>query len=332
MDQLGATLSYGYTALGQRAWRLDARGQRTTYAYDPTGRLTLTQYLDDSRVTQSYDGAGRRASLEDGTGATSYAYHPGGLLAQVVSPGNRTLSYDYDGVGNRTSLVLATGAETRETDYTYQETNRIWYLVNHHAERTTYSYDAAGHETLVVRANETRATSTYNEAGWLHTVQDEGTDMEYGFDRAGLRVAMGAVGGDLLTTWSYDGASQLVRSQHVGEFDISYSYDAAGNRLQQVRTEGGGVATYSYGGPDRGEPTHHPDLRHGDQQRHHLQLRSRTATWRRSARTGVRRRRIAGMRRIGWWGSSWRMGRRTPMPMTGMGSGRARRTRRRPTP
>jgi len=96
----------------------------------------------------------------------------------------------------------------------------------------------------VVRANGTRATSTYNGAGWLQTLADAGVSLQYGFDRAGLRVSTEAIGGTSPTTWSgacpersrRDGASQLTRARSTaGGYDISYSYDPAGNRTQSAK-------------------------------------------------------------------------------------------------
>ncbi|WP_043814228.1 RHS repeat-associated core domain-containing protein [Allokutzneria albata] len=148
---------------------------RTTYTYDPAGRLTTTtsptpqgsdtaaveirRYTNGTETAQ--DGglvpAGLLASTTSPGGqTTTYTYRRNGDLAQTISPDHLHTQYGYDERGRPKTITLANagGVAFGTTTYTYTPnsqiesvteppvTNSITGVV--HTKTTTYRYDANG--------------------------------------------------------------------------------------------------------------------------------------------------------------------------------------------
>jgi YD repeat-containing protein len=96
---LGYVTSNAYDGsgqLGQLSSVTNAMGQKTTYSYDPIGRVLSTQFSrgdGDSRSYQ-YDPDGRTASITAGFGAISYTYDLDGNELTATEP---TKQQGYDG-------------------------------------------------------------------------------------------------------------------------------------------------------------------------------------------------------------------------------------------
>jgi YD repeat-containing protein len=88
---------------GNLSQRTTADNRTTTYTLDGLNRTVGQSYPDGTRVTHSFDLAGRHQSMGDVTGVTSYIWTPVSLPASLVYPTGKTLTYGYDLVYNRTS-------------------------------------------------------------------------------------------------------------------------------------------------------------------------------------------------------------------------------------
>src|SRR5260370_946041 len=73
-------------------------GGATTFAYNPARQLTQVTRPDGQTVTETYDGAGRLASVATAVGAASYSYDGVGRLSSVTAPAaGGAIGYQYDG-------------------------------------------------------------------------------------------------------------------------------------------------------------------------------------------------------------------------------------------
>jgi YD repeat-containing protein len=155
--EYGASVSaaYAYNALGGRTAMTDATGV-TAYLYDDLGRvLLLTHSVTTTAaytVGYGYDGRGLRTLLvyPDGTRVTS-TYDLAGRLAAVDGVTTTYASYDYD-PGNR--LLAATLGNGVQTAYAYDAGNQL-LAISHTLDgallaRFTYAYNAAGQRTRAV--------------------------------------------------------------------------------------------------------------------------------------------------------------------------------------
>ena len=90
-DAAGKAVRYTYDQAGQLHTRIWARKEDgttdlvTTYAYDAAGRLTGTDYSDDTPdVAITLDRTGRAAQITDASGTRTSTYDgPGGVLSAI---------------------------------------------------------------------------------------------------------------------------------------------------------------------------------------------------------------------------------------------------------
>jgi YD repeat-containing protein len=225
--------------------RLDATPNRTqisrtTFAYDPHGRLSESTDARNGTTTYAYDSADRVVSVStplpgggqpaqttstqydlngrvhivthpDGTASTN-TYFPTGLLA--TSQGSRTfpVSYTYDRQGRLATLTTwtnrASASNPAVTTWTYHP-SRGWLTAK------TYPGDTVG------------PTFTYTTGGRLKT-------------RTWARSA--AVGSPIVTTWKYGFDDAATGNQHSDPVEVSYNdgrtpaLATAYDRLGRVRS------------------------------------------------------------------------------------------------
>jgi RHS repeat-associated protein len=143
----GVCQSDGYDANGNLLYKTDARGLRTTYAYDTLNRISNRSYSDATpAVTYAYDpaianGKGRLSSVS--SSVSSYSY------------GN------YDALGRVKSATQTIGAQNYSL---------------------TYSYDLAGHVTSMTYPSQHTVTNAFDNAGRLQTfvgTLGDGTSRNY---------------------------------------------------------------------------------------------------------------------------------------------------------
>jgi RHS repeat-associated protein len=254
-DPAGAVTEYTYDAAGNMASRTDASGT-TVYGRDPAGNLTSQTAPDGTVTTSTYDGAGRvtgvafaeetpdvaftydlagrRASMTDGTGTTAYTYNPSGEISGVSGPGGR--------VG-----------------YTWDQRGQLARLAYPDQSQVEYSYDQTGQLTKVVDWDGGEFQQSWNEDGEVESLSyPNGVTTEYGFDAAGRTSGMvtksagGATVLDLAYTYT---PGDLVGSLTAGWGDgqsgaasaSAYSWDPQA-RLAEVSYTGAGSFGFDQAG------------------------------------------------------------------------------------
>lgn len=192
-DPLNNTTGYGYDAVGNRTSLLDANGETTTFVYDDVNRLTTIDYSDDTPdVTFTYDNAGNRLSMADGSGTTTYTYDDLYRLTGLEDGAGLPVGYGYDAAGNRTQLTYPDG---REVTYAYDDGNRLQTVEDWHNGQFGYNYDNANRLTGLTLPNGIASNYSYDNAGRLlvlthDTLTDTLASYSYSLDKVGNRTAL----------------------------------------------------------------------------------------------------------------------------------------------
>jgi RHS repeat-associated protein len=216
------TVSFTYTATGQRQSMTDASGT-TTYSYDNRDRLS-SKATPQGTLTYSYDTNSNvrtvRSSNTNGL-SVDFAWDDLNRLASVTDntnatrPGAGITTYSYDNVGNLSGYLYPNGVQST---YSYNTLNRLTNMTVAKGANSLASYaytlGAAGNRTSVAELN--------------------GRSVTYGYD-------------DL-----YRLTSETIASSPSNNGTIGYSYDNVGNRLTRTSTVAAiPAATHSYDNNDR---------------------------------------------------------------------------------
>ena len=194
------SVTYTYTATGQRATMADASGT-TTYTYNSRDWLTSKQ-TPEGTLNYTYDDAGNLATV-----ATSHA-------------SGAAMTYTYDTL-NR----LATATDNNvggTTTYTYDDVGNLQSFAYPNGTSHTYSYDSLNRLT-----NLTGAKGNQVLAGYAYTL-----------GASGSRTDVVETGGRTLH-YGYDDIYRLTGETISGvplSGVISYIYDSVGNRQTRSST------------------------------------------------------------------------------------------------
>jgi RHS repeat-associated protein len=269
-DALARTTEYRRDLAGLLVEMRDPQGRVTTYGYDDANERLAINYSDGTtpNVTFTYDPAGRRSSMTDGSGLTIYTRDSLGRLTSAQQ-GPQVVSYAYDPAGNLYGITYP-GLGT--VNRTYNAVNRMTSLRDPFGNTTQFQYNADGNLTAKVLPNGARADMAYNADGQVTAITHSFNGspfmaLSYGRDGEGLLTtatepgagtnsyaydALDRLTGDTLTgiqpvarTWSYDGAYEITNTSIVpsgSPIATTRNYNAA-NELLQLTELTGGVLT-----------------------------------------------------------------------------------------
>ncbi len=274
------TVTYTYDGAHHVTQRVDAVGQRTTYAYDSFGRLMHVRHYDASNNEQ--------AGQDVDYGYDNPDWNAWGRLS-TVSFGAGRYEYEYNTAGRVTAHRLVRDDGTTEADYQWDNRGRMTHMSG--VDTLNYQYDAMSRLVGMTDANNgTVATATYDgnsqlsELDWggfrevrqynqlqqltrmTTTKPLEGTtlmDMQYiyvaGANNGRVTQTLDGVTGDT-QAFGYDALNRLVSvTSSLGNNEsmaydgfgnltsmngVSYTVDATTNR----RTGGDGTTTYDANG------------------------------------------------------------------------------------
>ncbi|MEV6595682.1 RHS repeat-associated core domain-containing protein [Actinoplanes sp. NPDC051346] len=273
-DPLRRSKSLTYDAASNVATTVDAAGRTTTYGYDAMDRLVTTRYSDGTKgiTSTTFDAAGRRTAMTDGTGTISYAYDDHDRLISRKDGAGATVGYAYDKRGLITTLTYPGGVNKVVRGYDdagrmtsvrdwLGNTSRFSYDANSNLTTTTLgngdvirsAFDATDRATVLSLSDGStvlkRLGYTRDAAGMVsaedataytydptHRLASAG-GTAFGYDAADRRIKTGG------TTLSYDDGDQLL-SKVTGDDSTTYTYDKHGNRSK--RTSASGVTSYSF--------------------------------------------------------------------------------------
>jgi RHS repeat-associated protein len=264
-DSNNRTLRYEYDLAGNRTALITPAGERITYRYDDTNRLTAI-VSSGGTFGIAYDSLGRRTKLAYPNGSiTSYRYDAAGHLVKL-DHNNRhgrtigSFAYTLDKVGNR----LSRAEPGRVTSYGYDAIYRLLFAQQsrHHESRDNeqYGYDPVGNRLI---GPDARTNYIYGAGNQL--LKRDGTSFIY--DKNGNLIER-SQGNDRHDhhghhgkPWKYtfDYENRLVEAKN-GAITVSFAYDPFGRRIEKKveingrREQGhdveGGVTRYLYDGLD----------------------------------------------------------------------------------
>ncbi|QOY86232.1 putative Ig domain-containing protein [Paludibaculum fermentans] len=212
-----------YDATGRVISSTDAAGQKTSIAYDVTGRTRTVTLPGGTIVTEAYDAQGNLLSRNDGTGrTTTYTYDAGNHLTSIQLPSGRRAVFTYDAAGNllseaNTPLV----GSPLVTSYQYTAQNLIDTITKPNGDTVRHIYDATGN--LLTR-------EVRNAANVL--VESESST----WDAQARRITR--TSGGVTKTFAYNATSDMISERWPSGATWNYSYDSAGNLVSWFDANG----------------------------------------------------------------------------------------------
>ena len=269
-DHGGNTFHYGYDSLGQKTiqddpdsghWiytydatgnlitQTDARGRTTTFSYDSLGRKTLTNYPTDTDIFNFYDETVK------------------GTLSRVVK-GSDTVSYTYDNRLRKTQETRVMDGYTWNTQYQYDDLDRVKSVTYPTGEVVQYSYTSRGvlgsvpgilpaitynelgKITKKTFANSISTNLEYNTTDYrLKRILITGKqDLSYAYDNVGNVKSINDQIKGLSQVFTYDNLNRLTSADQSGGYGfITYEYTPLGNLVQKIVNGIGTMYTYGEG-------------------------------------------------------------------------------------
>ncbi|WP_271221309.1 RHS repeat-associated core domain-containing protein [Streptosporangium carneum] len=236
-------------------WAYDDRGLLTAVT-DPRGNDTGATAADYT-TTMRYDLAGRlvestspqvkidkNGSTTDDRPTVKQGYDTAGQKTHVVDGEGRTVAATFDKAGRPTSTTLPSytppggSAVTPTVSYGYDAAGRRTTVTDERGYTTTTQYDALGNPVKVTDPGPSGPGGSwiaeYDLLGEvLATVDPTGTRAEVTYDDLGRLITQTQIEREpttaaLITTLTYDNASNLVKSVAPGNRTTTYTVDAAG--------------------------------------------------------------------------------------------------------
>lgn len=210
------TYSVGSTGIvdpADVAFTYDNAGNRTLMS-DGTGTLTYT-YDEMSRLkTETKDFTDYLANAPSGVYTLTYNYHLTGGIQSITDPFNDEVTYTADKIGRTTTIGGSSfaGFTTYASDIAYRAFGNVKSMTYNTTDATniTMSYDTALRPTAYVATSEANATDIHDKA------------YQYYNDGSVLR-AQNADDGKFTQTNEYDFAGRL-KTNTFGEYGTSHPY------------------------------------------------------------------------------------------------------------
>ena len=198
-DPNARTTTYGYDPGGNLRTKADHRGSCpgtacTSMGYDAADQLTSVTYGDATtpNVTAiSYDGAGRRTSMVDGSGTSTWSWDSLGRLKSTKSGAGKVVAYGYDNLRDPATTITYPGGTPANKVVTrgFDDAGRMTTIGDWLTNTTTFAPDADSNLETVTRPAGTGLVDTYafDDADRLMSITDR---------RGGATVASFAYGRD----------------------------------------------------------------------------------------------------------------------------------------
>ncbi|WIX90340.1 RHS repeat-associated core domain-containing protein [Amycolatopsis sp. DG1A-15b] len=263
-DGLGGKTGYGYDGQGRRTARTDpdnrsttthldaagrissvtdAAGRSTGFGYDDAGRPTSETFSDGvtPNIGYTYDQAGQRLSMTDGTGKSTWAYDTFGEIVAQTQGSGASVSFGYDSAGNQTSITYP--GHTTPVARTFDDAERLKTVTDWNGNTTTFGYSPDGQVASTAYPDGVTVTNSYDDNDLLTgTTAGPALSASYGRDPAGQASSRTVSG--VTQNFGYSPREQLTSAGSTG-----FAYDAANNPV----TVGGTTQTFDAAGQLTGD-------------------------------------------------------------------------------
>jgi RHS repeat-associated protein len=243
-DANGHDTANTYDGAGNLVTRTNPSGDTTTLTYDADDRVIGIEYSDGTTpdVTERYDEAGNRTSLEDGTGTSNFSYDSLGRLTSQTNGAGSGIAYGYDAAGDQTSIAYPNGQSVSQS---YDDDGRLASLTDWLGHTTEFDYDADGNLADRKLPGDVTSHYGYDDAGQLTGIGHErggATLAGFSYTRDALgQLSEGTSTGSAVDadhhTFGYDSQNRL-----TGDNATSYGYDSDDNPTTYVN---GATQTFS---------------------------------------------------------------------------------------
>jgi len=253
-DANGNITAYGYDGFDRPSTMTYPDGSYEQFGYDANGKITSRRLRDGTAISYVYDGLNRviTKTLPNGEAGASYGYDLTGHLLTAMQ-GTTALSYAWDALGRMTSETQPFGSLSYQYDPAGNRTRTTWQ----DGFYTTYTYDNAGQLTVIKEnGSAVLATFTYDDLGRRATLtRGNGVATTYSYDSVsrltGLMNDLTGTADDQNVTFGYNPSGQITSATRsnasyafTGYVGVNRSY--AANGLNQYTSAGG--ATFGYDG------------------------------------------------------------------------------------
>ncbi|RJQ44181.1 MAG: hypothetical protein C4534_06885 [Gaiellales bacterium] len=274
-DQVDSPFGYGWSF----NWQMDAvvesggdvvvrrgDGRRDTFTLNPDGSYSapagrhdaLIKHPDSTytlvtreKVTYSFDGDGRLASLTTATGQQTLLTHEGGELQSITAPDGRSLTLSWD-AGHIAAISWPHEGDTYSVAYSYSPAGDLTAVTDQSGGRTTYEYDAFHQLTAIRDPNATAlepdgapfVENVYDAEGRVSEQRDAGGDLVLFDYSVPLQTTItrvmdpGDPSKNQVRVHYHDDSWRLIRETDALGLDTTYEYDSAGNRYKMTDRRG----------------------------------------------------------------------------------------------
>jgi YD repeat-containing protein len=231
--------SYAYNPDGRLASSTDALGKVTSYQYDAFGNRTgVTTAIDaGSRLQQTfgYDRRNLQTSMQEDPAAldisTSMEYDAFGRVISQTDALGKVSQQSYDRLGR---VVQIRDRLNQVQASTYDAFDRVLTQADSLGSVTSYSYNTATRSVSIRTPEGITVTSARNRHGQTQTVTDgRGNVTTYVYDANGNLVQTTSPAGQV-STQRYDDADRLIESTDANGVKTAISYDAANRVLSRI--------------------------------------------------------------------------------------------------
>ncbi len=249
-DPLGKSERYYYDGNDNIIKHVDRKEQIHNFKYNHHN-LRIQDSTVDEEVTYTYDPAGKRTSMMDGTGTTTYSYFSTGELKTIRYPDGASLNFDYEERGLRTNQTFTSGSFLLTMNQTYNRTTPLPVTMTitngagNDISSFNYTYKRNGLLSQLNRGlllSEINIYDGLNLSG-VHQQTNSNTTgyYEYGYDNN--RNITQKVENGVTSNFTYDVLNRI-RTSSVN--DESYAYDVRNNRSEMSSNKLPNIHTAEY--------------------------------------------------------------------------------------
>jgi RHS repeat-associated protein len=233
------------------------RQPNSTYTAAPRVRATLVKngngtwtFVRENRTTIAFDATGRVTQVTDLNNQTLQYTYTGNLLTRATHPGGRYLSFAYDANGYLTTVTTPSGARTT---YTHNSGGDLTSSTDPTGATTEYRYDAQHLLTSVTSPRGGMTTNTYDMAHRVIRQRDPlGRLWAFGYvdgsDVGTSTVTVTAPGGARTIEQYVDGQlrSQTAAAGTSAQTTVSYEYDPVTSQPTKITGPDGAITEHTY--------------------------------------------------------------------------------------
>ncbi len=224
----------------------------TNYSYDTQGRLTRTEYPDNSFEMVGYDEEGNEINRRDRMGRTTkMLYDAANRLVETIHPdagandnndaNNPRTKQDYDAAGQ---LIASWDELNRPTEFVYDDAGRQLEVIDALGQTNRSVYDRSGRRIASIDALDRATQYVHDAAGRVvETILpdaevDDGNDsnnarIRYDYDAVGRKIAE-TDPSNRTTRFVYSKLGQLIEVIQPGALSTKYAYDEQGRKTEQT--------------------------------------------------------------------------------------------------